>query len=427
MMTISHGLKRVIGLLSIVGVALLFAGCSKSAATKTTHITYWHVNAETQGGASVNKLVKEFNKTHKHIKVTAKYNPNMYQGLMQNLQSAQASGKVPDIVQVGWAFTNYFSDNFKYMTPTDAAQKFDKSKSAITNNFSTQSLSFAKNAKGKLVGLPYSLSTPILFTNDSMLAKYGIKKSSLSTWEGVQAAAKTIKQKSGNYGVYIQEPADTWAQQAMMLSNGAQIKNSAGKAAFASAQGVKAYQLYQDMVLKDKTAIHTPWAQGMDDFTNGKVAMAFTTVAQASHIKQSVSFKVSSQIAPTFKGNKLTVPVGGSMLALTSQDSAKQKAAWTFEKWLYKNDSLLTWDKGTGYLPPTKTALDSAQFKKYLAANPMIKPATQELTNAVPWTSFPKNGLDAEQDMIDARDKILTGSNVAQTLKAAQEKINAQQ
>ena len=212
-----------------------------------------------------------------------------------------------------------------------------------------------------------------------------------------------------------------------MLSNGAQIKNSAGKAAFASAQGVKAYQLYQDMVLKDKTAIHTPWAQGMDDFTNGKVAMAFTTVAQASHIKQSVSFKASSQIAPTFKGNKLTVPVGGSMLALTSQDSAKQKAAWTFEKWLYKNDSLLTWDKGTGYLPPTKTALDSAQFKKYLAANPMIKPATQELTNAVPWTSFPKNGLDAEQDMIDARDKILTGSNVAQTLKAAQEKINAQQ
>lgn len=421
-------LKRLAGVMSIVGIALLFAGCSNSASKqKVTHITYWHVNAQTQGGAAVDQLVSKFNKTHKNIKVTAKYNPNMYQGLMQNLQSAQASGKVPDIVQVGWAFTNYFSSNFKYMTPTAAAQKFDKSKSAITKNFSTQSLSFAKNSKGKVVGLPYSLSTPILYTNDAMLQKYGIKKSSLNTWEGVQAAAKTIKQKSGNYGLYIQEPADTWAQQAMMLSNGAQIKDAAGKAAFASKQGQGAYQLYQNMVLKDKSAVHTPWDQGMDDFVKGKVAMAFTTVAQASHIKKSVNFKASAQIAPTFKGHKLTVPVGGSMLSITSQDSAKQKAAWTFEKWLYKNDSLLTWDKGTGYLPPTKTALDSKQFKSYLAKNPMIKPAAQEITNAVPWTSFPKNGLDAEQDMIDARDKILTGSNVAVSLKVAQEKINAQQ
>lgn len=419
--------KKVLGIISIFSMALLFAGCSNSAAHKVTHITYWHVNAQTLGGASVNKLVKKFNETHKNIKVTAKYNPNMYQGLMQNLQSAQASGKVPDVVQIGWAFTNYFSDNFKYMTPTDAAQQFDKNKKTITNNFSTQTLSFAKNAKGKLVGLPYSLSTPILYTNDDLLAKDGIKKSSLKTWEGVAKAAKTIKQKSGKYGVYIQEPADTWAQQAMMLSNGAQIKDANGKAAFASTQGQKAYQLYQDMVLKDKSAIHTPWNQGMDDFVNGKVAMAFTTVAQASHIKQSVSFKASSQSAPTFDGHKLTVLVGGSMLAITAQKTAQQKAAWTFEKFMYQNDSLLTWDKGTGYLPPTKTSLKSSAFKTYLAANPMIKPAVAELPNAVPWTSFPKNGLQAEQDMIDARDKILSGSNVGKTLKSAQEKINDQQ
>lgn len=426
-MNFKYVVKRFLGLVSLLSVALLFAGCSNSAAHKVTHITYWHVNAQTLGGASVNKLVKKFNSTHKNIKVTAKYNPNMYQGLMQNLQSAQASGKVPDVVQIGWAFTNYFSDNFKYMPPTDAAQKFDKSKQAITKNFSAQSLSFAKNAKGKLVGLPYSLSTPILYTNDDLLAKDGIKKSQLTTWEGVAKAAKTIKQKSGKYGVYIQEPADTWAQQAMMLSNGAQIKNNNGKAAFASTQGVKAYQLYQDMVLKDKTAIHTPWNQGMDDFVNGKVAMAFTTVAQASHIKKSVSFKASAQTSPTFSGHKLTVPVGGSMLAITAQTSDQQKAAWTFEKFMYQNDSLMTWDKGTGYLPPTKTALNSSQFKTYLAANPMIKPAVDELPNAVPWTSFPKNGLQAEQDMIDARDKILSGSSVNATLKSTQEKINDQQ
>lgn len=102
---------------------------------KVVKISYWHVNAQTQGGASVDTLVKDFNKTHKYIKVTAKYNPNMYQGLMQNLQSAQASGKVPDIVQVGWAYTNYFADNFKYLTPTSAQKNLMQKKLLLIQHF----------------------------------------------------------------------------------------------------------------------------------------------------------------------------------------------------------------------------------------------------------------------------------------------------
>ncbi|MDN2454189.1 ABC transporter substrate-binding protein [Lactobacillus sp. UCMA15818] len=420
--------KRTVGIIVLMMVAVLFAGCSsgKAASKKVVHISYWHVNAQTQGGASVDALVKKFNKTHKYIKVTAKYNPNMYQGLMQNLQSAQASGKVPDVVQVGWAYMNYFADNFKYLTPTDAQSKFDGSKTFISKNFTTRTLSFAKDSKGKLVGLPYSLSTPVLYYNKTMLDKYGIKASSLSTWEGVSAAAKKIKEASGNYGLYIQEPADTWAQQALQLSNGAKVKKN-GKAAFASAAGVKAYQFYQDMVIKDKTALHTPWAQGVDDFVNGKVAIAYTTVAQASHIKQSANFDVEAITSPHFKGHKATVPVGGSMLAITAQSTEKQKAAWTFEKYLYKNSSLVTWSKGTGYLPPTQSALSSQTFKNYLSKNPMLKPAASQIKTAVAWTSFAKNGLQAEQTMIDARDKILSGSNVQATLKNAQEKINEQQ
>ncbi|KRL98759.1 ABC transporter substrate-binding protein [Liquorilactobacillus satsumensis] len=421
-------IKRVIGALTLLMVAVLFAGCSsaKGASKKVVHISYWHVNAQTQGGASVDELVKNFNKTHKYIKVTAKYNPNMYQGLMQNLQSAQASGKVPDLVQVGWAYTNYFASNFKYLTPTDAQSKFDNSKTFISKNFTSRTLSFAKDSKNKLVGLPYSLSTPILYYNKTMLAKYGIDASSLSTWEGVSAAAKKIKAASGNYGLYIQEPADTWAQQALQLSNGAQIKKN-GKAVFASAAGVKAYQFYQDMVVKDKTALHTPWAQGIDDFVNGKVAIAYTTVAQASHIKKSANFDVEAITSPHFAGHKATVPVGGSMLAITAQKTEQQKAAWTFEKYLYQNSSLVTWSKGTGYLPPTASAMSSQAFKSYLSENPMLKPAASQIKTAVPWTSFPKNGLQAEQTMIDTRDKILSGSNVQTTLKAAQEKINEQQ
>lgn len=427
-MKFKNSVKKLFGISAVLGIALLFAGCSSSKAdsNKVVKLSYWHVNAQTQGGAAVDDLVKTFNKTHKNIQVTAKYNPNMYQGLMQNLQSAQASGKVPDIVQVGWAYTDYFGKNFKYLTPTAAEKKYDTDKKFISDNFTKRTLSFAKDSAGHLIGLPYSLSTPILYYNKTMLDKYKIDAKSLATWEGVQTASQKIKAASGNYGLYIQEPGDTWAQQALLLSHGAQIKKD-GKAAFASENGTKAYQFYQDMVVKDKTALHTTWAQGVDSFVNSKVAMVYTTVAQSSHIQKSANFDVQAIVSPHFDGHKATVPVGGSMLAITAQKADQQKAAWTFEKYMYDNASLVTWSKGTGYLPPTTGAMASKDFKAYVKKNPMLKPAADQIGTAVPWTSFAKKGLQAEQAMIDARDKILSGSQVQETLKTAQDKINADQ
>ena len=48
-----------------------------------TVIEYWHCNAENQGGLTVDELVKNFNENNDHIEVVAKYNPDMYKGLMQ--------------------------------------------------------------------------------------------------------------------------------------------------------------------------------------------------------------------------------------------------------------------------------------------------------------------------------------------------------
>lgn len=47
--------------------------------------------------------------------------------------------------------------------------------------------------------------------------------------------------------MYIQEPADNWAQQAILESNGASVIKD-GKATFASKDGIAAYELYQRMV-----------------------------------------------------------------------------------------------------------------------------------------------------------------------------------
>lgn len=65
----------------------------------------------------MDELVRQFNESNDHIEVVAKYNPDMYKGLMQNLQAEAAAGNSPALVQIGWAFLDYFSNNFSYTSP----------------------------------------------------------------------------------------------------------------------------------------------------------------------------------------------------------------------------------------------------------------------------------------------------------------------
>ena len=121
-------LKKILAgaMVSLLAMTAL-TGCgndSKQADSgKKVQIEYWHVAAESFGGATVKELVADFNKKHPNIEVVAKYNPDMYKGLTQNLQAAMASGKNPDVVQMGYSYLNYAAENFKYTDLNDAFKR----------------------------------------------------------------------------------------------------------------------------------------------------------------------------------------------------------------------------------------------------------------------------------------------------------------
>ena len=112
-------LKAILSGLFCMLTLLLLAGCGNSTSNsgstndKVVEIEYWHVASDSFGGQTVRELVADFNKTHPNIKVTEKFNPDMYKGLTQNLQAALASGQTPDVVQMGWNFLNYAHENFE--------------------------------------------------------------------------------------------------------------------------------------------------------------------------------------------------------------------------------------------------------------------------------------------------------------------------
>lgn len=346
---------------------------------------------------------------------------------MQNLQAEAATGKSPAVVQIGWAFLDYFSNNFRYVEPqTVIDAHFPQDKTFLQDHFLPNVMGLAKNSRGSQVGLPYSLSTPVLYINRDLLRQAGLDETGPKTWEELISFANTIKAKTGKYGFYMQEPADNWAQQALMESNGARMMTN-GKASFASEEGIRAYEAYADMVVNKKSALHISWGEGVQSFIDGNVAMLYTTIAQRANVQKGATFDAAAVSSPAWQGKPKRLPAGGCFLAITAQTEAEQKAAWEFTKYLYSVESMAAWTKGTGYVPPRKDVAEAENgLKSFLAENKMMAAATSQMDGVVSWTSFPGDaGLQAEQLLLDVRDRILSGSiSAREGLTQTQTKIN---
>jgi len=434
--------KSFLKLISLALVVMLtLTGCSvsggdakesSSGSQGKTVIEYWHINSESVGGATVEQLIADFNASNDHIEVVGRYNPEEYKGLMQNLQAEQAAGNSPAIVQVGWTYLNYFSNNFGYTSPQEIIDKYSpEDKDFLSENFLPNILNLAVNADGKQVGIPYSLSTPVLFYNADLLKEAGLSEKGPETWEEVMQFARQIKDKTGKYGFYTREGPDSWTQQALIESNGGKmitVENGNTRASFASEEGIEAFQAYADMVLKDKSAIHASWDEGFQAFLNGQVAMLHTTIAFMANIEKTAQFDVRAVNSPIWEGMERVVPAGGCFLAITAKDADAQKAAWEFEKYLYSVESMAAWTKGTGYVPPRKDVIEAENgLKTYVKEHDMFNAAASQMDGVASWASFPgDSGLQAEQMLIDVRDQILSGSvGVREGLTRAQNDINA--
>ena len=372
--------KKLAALLLAAASAMVFTGCgssdnqSKGSVDKKVQIEYWHVASESFGGATVKELVADFNAKHPNIQVVEKYNPDMYKGLTQNLQAAIASGKNPDVVQMGWSYLNYAAENLKY---TDLQPMIEKQapedKNFLKENYLPNVLALAQTDDGKQIGIPYSISVPVLFYNPEIFTAAGLDPNNPpKTWKEVVNAAKQIKEKTGNMGFFMQEYADNWTQQAIIESNGgSMLKNEGGKvkAGFDTPEAAEAYQLLADMV-KDGNGLHATNEEGFQAYLSGKLGMVCTTIGKRANFEKSAKFKV---------------------------------------------------------LPPRKgVAEDPNGFKKMIEENKNIQVALSTMPNLVKWASFPgANGLQAEQLLIDARDIILSGKETAaQALHETAEKIN---
>lgn len=427
-------MKKLISvILCMLMITAILAVPASAEEWPATTIQYININSESMGGQKVQAMIDKFNETNgKNITVEFNFISPNYPDIAAEVMSYLAAGQGVGVVQIGYAYINYFAGNFPQLQNIEeiVAKYFPEDEGFLGEYYSDAVLNLGLSVDGDLVGVPFGMSTPVLYYNADLVRAAGLDPDvPPTTWQEVAKWADEIIAKTGKKGVAIQNPNDTYSIIPVFLSSGMDsvIKNDNGKfsADLVNDDTVASWTFLQEMTKKGEH-IHVSIDDAVGGFAGGEIAMMLTTSGRAAYFYKNCEFEVRDCMQPTFEGHDLKVCIGGNVMGIITDDEAQQKASWELIKFLLQPENVGIWCEATGYLPPTKNSADDPTLNAFLSGNPLMPAAVAERDYAGQWTSWPgKNGLQVDQYLVNMRDAIMANGQDARTaIQEAQDTIN---
>lgn len=136
-----------------------------------TEITWWHAMGG-QLGETVNKIATDFNASQNDYKITPIYKGSYQETLTAGIAAFRA-GQSPNILQV------FDAGAATIMTAKGVAKPvqdimLESGYSFSSNDYLAGVRNFYADNNGKMVGMPFNSSTPVLYYNKDIFAKVGV-------------------------------------------------------------------------------------------------------------------------------------------------------------------------------------------------------------------------------------------------------------
>ncbi|WP_034335445.1 ABC transporter substrate-binding protein [Deinococcus misasensis] len=351
-------------------------------------------------------LVKKFNESHPNISVKA--SAVAWGTTYQQIGPLVAAGKAPDVL----AMTENVINNFVAKNAVAEITAADLKKLGIKSSNYYKNLWAGGTYKNKVYGVPFSQVSVVMFYNQNLLDKYGIKKLPKTYKEFLAAAQKCTVDQNGK------KPGEAGFDQAKLATYGWGVSHNAAGALFTaygavrsfggntvdkdfnpdfnSPEAVKAIQTYVDFVTKhqvspakltDDTAV-SDFRGGKSCFnTNG--AWMYNFYSDAKNIKLGVAF-------PPALGSKPSAWGAHTHLVLPRQkdsyDANKRAAALEFIRFMTDKEQMLAFTE-SGALPTQPAVANDPRYAK----NPFA-PIKNNLKNIYiptgwPWVDQVQNAM----------------------------------
>ncbi len=370
-----------------LGVTTLLAGSPVYARTRSDGVVQLQFMYPVGVSGDINRIVtamiQDFNAAHQRVQVQAIYAGN-YDNTEQKVITALGVGQPPAV----WLPINSSLQTFLGMDAladlTDLAKDSD-----VYQDFYASFLSMA-SADGRLYGLPFQPSTPVLYTNQQAFEQAGITQAA-TTWDELFEHAKTLTRRRGRdvdqWGLTIGGGWHDWIFECWVRQNGL-TPWQADRVMFDAPEAVHALEFWRKMADAGVMPTASTWEGSANDFMAGRSAMLYHSTGSLTNLRASASFPVRAALMPKNKVQGACFG-GGAIHIAKNQPEAHIRAGWQFAQWMTSTESSAGWSRATGYLAVRKSSWESPAMTQYVQEVPDAAIALRQAEFAGPFMQVP--------------------------------------
>ncbi|MQQ08615.1 extracellular solute-binding protein [Epibacterium sp. SM1979] len=372
--------------LKSVLTASVFAFAGTAAFADKTEIEFWHAMGGRLGEV-VNEIATDFNASQEDYTLVPVYKGNYEETLTAGIAAFRA-GEQPDIIQV---FDAGAATIIGAKGAVVAAQDLltENGVAFDANDYISGVRNFYADSEGKMIGMPFNSSTPILYFNEDAMKKAGV--SAPKTWEEFQSVTAPALKEAGYVPMAQSHLPWIFTENFMSRHNLPFASNDNGYG-----DGETKILVNNDAIKAHFTALKgwvddglfgyygAGWGDNQKPFEQGEVAMWLGSSGSFGGLSKTVEFPFSATYLPYWDGVNAeptnTFIGGAALFAMAGKSEEENKATAEFFKFLTSAETQYYWHKETGYVPITNAAYDLAKKDGHYDRAPAAEVGIKQLT-----------------------------------------------
>ncbi|MET9608128.1 extracellular solute-binding protein [Streptomyces sp. NPDC006512] len=342
----------------VLGLLAPLSGCGTSAGSAADGGTLFLVAAEygdtpaTSSAAFWSKVSTDFTAANPGIKIEVKLLP--WADIDREVTKMVKAGKAPDMALMG-SYSDFAAQNRLYSA--------DELLSVAAEANFLPPLAEAGSVGSTLYGLPFVASSRLLFYNEALFDKAGVKAP--KTWNELKAAAKALKAKGVAYPYALPLGPEEAHAEAMIweLSNGGGYADSSGNYSLASPQNIKTWNwVKEELVTPGLTGPVPPSRLNRADafaaFLRGEVGMlnGYPSLHHEARARGISVGTVPMPLSDDLGTGQVPPAVGVADWMMAFKQNGKREQIGRFLRFVYEDENLSDFAGRYHLLPATVSA-----------------------------------------------------------------------
>lgn len=368
---------------------MLKAGGNQKFQPKTpVTIRFWHSQSRDNAKA-LKALVDQFMVENPNIKVEVDNGNDSYgyDTINEKVLQGAALGKIPNVV-TGYEnhVPNYVDAKIALPLSQFISGPYGLTQAQLEDfypNFLARGIFTQYN--NEVYSWPFANSAPVMYYNKDLLDKYGQKIP--ETWDEFVTVSKAVYDKSNRevagFVFKTVNPASEFV--APIFARGGQVYDYATKKFnFSDKATIDQLSMMYEGVKNGYFITSDPGVNNQDQmlFEQQKAVFYISSTSSRSYVAADLAkgtngvtkFNFNAAVIPHAAGVKpVTTLYGGLVLGFKGKSQDEDLATWEFMKYLSSAEFQSKWATFSGYVPATKSAAETPEYKAFLEKAPENK------------------------------------------------------